>query len=206
MKTSINLLPATYRQQMLLKRILRQWLVIGLILCLFLTGASLIVYGRLRDSQLQHQQLETRAEPHRQLLKENVQLENDLKTLQQKQSAIKLIANAKVHLQTLGMISQNASQLGDKLQILDFTLDKKPAPTLSRKENTKTPSSTAVNTPLEPTMSLRLQGLTEDETTVAGFIKILENNEELQSVNLKSIRRKEYYNRVMQVFEIECLL
>lgn len=203
MKAYHNLLPMKFQKQLLLRKVLRRWMIIGGTAILLMLGISFLKYSSMNEGQNRLDRLNEQAKPLRNLTVSNNQLRQKIKTLSEKKQTIASIANANVHLQLLGLISQNASYRSNNLQVIGYTLEE-----TSRGQKT-TPSKVAKNklqtVESSPQMRLNLKGIAVDEATVAGFMKSLENENLFESVNLKSINRVELSNKTIQSYQIICL-
>ena len=205
MSTHLNLLPLKFRQQAVIKRIIRQWLAVGGVVGLVLLSLSLFTNSQLTAEKIRVATLNEQAEPIRELMSSNRELEAQLQELQLKKESIDNITNSNLHLQTLGIISQNAKQLQDNLQVIHFSLEETARPQFRQDSVTASPQTETPPETSRRSMRLKLRGLSVDEASVANFIALLEGKNRFQRVDLKSIDRTEISNFTMQTFEIECL-
>jgi hypothetical protein len=122
MKTAINLLPASFQRQLVLRRRVLQW---GVVLGVGLVAASAIRWSDVREHQALAQRLELlerEHQPTRRMLQELVNMRRELDQLQQLEKTAQELEYQRPALALLGILSQVGQQTGGRLRITRLEL------------------------------------------------------------------------------------
>ena len=122
MRTMINLLPQSFRRQQILRKRLMQWT--SIISAVLVTGWGWHWYEMREDRQLT-QQLETLSREHaptQTMLKQLVEMRQQLKELQQQETVAKELDCQRNALTLLGVISDTAQKTKGRLRVTKFEL------------------------------------------------------------------------------------
>jgi hypothetical protein len=120
MKSVINLLPAAYRRQRMLRCRAAQWTTVVCVVLLVVWAAR---WYRLREYYALSQQLEAVARegrPAQAMLTEITHMRQQLRQLQQQETVAKELERQRQVLTMLGLISQAAQQSDGKLRVSQF--------------------------------------------------------------------------------------
>jgi hypothetical protein len=122
MKTALNLLPASFQRQLLLRRRVLQW---GIVLGICLVAASAVRWNDVREHQALAQRLdllEREHQPTRRMLQELVNMRRELDQLQQLEKTAQELEYQRPALALLGVLSQVGEATGGRLRITKLEL------------------------------------------------------------------------------------
>lgn len=122
MRTAINLLPQSFRRQQILRKRLVQWA--SIISAVLVTGWGWHWYEMREDRQLT-QQLETLSREHaptQTMLKQLMEMRQQLKELEQQETVAKELDCQRNALTLLGVISDSAQKTKGRLRVTKFEI------------------------------------------------------------------------------------
>ena len=122
MRTTINLLPQSFRRQQILRKRVVQWT--SIISAVLVTGWGWHWYEMREDRQLT-QQLETLSREHaptQTMLKQLVDMRQQLKELEQQETVAKELDCQRNALTLLGVISDSAQKTKGRLRVTKFEI------------------------------------------------------------------------------------
>lgn len=117
MKTTINLLPPSFRKKQMLRRRAIQWTVM---ICLVIVGSWASHWYELREQHLLSQELEVLTREHlptQRMLKQLVQMRQRLSSIQQHEQVAHELESQRSALALLGAVSRSAQRTGGRLQV-----------------------------------------------------------------------------------------
>jgi Tfp pilus assembly protein PilN len=135
MKTSINLLPASYQRQLMVRRRAYQW---GIVLALGLMAAAVVRMSDLREYSMLSQRLDllTREhQPTQQMLRQLVAMRDELSELHQLEQVAKELEYQRPALFLLGLLSEIGERTGGRLRVTKLELTGLQHPSSARKSD-----------------------------------------------------------------------
>jgi len=133
MKTSINLLPASYQRQLMLRRRVYQW---GIVLAMGLLAAGIMRMRDVREYSTLSQRLDLLAREHQptqQMLRRLVDMREELSELYQLEQVAKELEYQRPALFLLGLLSEIGEQTGGRLRVTKLELTGLQHPSTARK-------------------------------------------------------------------------
>lgn len=196
MRASINLLPVTFRRQLMMRRRLTQWCVVVCALVLVMWVARSY---KLREYYVLGQQQEVLEREHRPLkamVKEITHMRQQLEDLDQQEVIAKELDHQRNVLALLGAVSQIAEQSNGKLRLTDFQLvDLQSSPSGDRQQASGSHGG-----------NFTLQGVSLDRPAVAELLDKLQHSGLFQSVELASLKERQEGQVSLQDFQVVCNL
>jgi hypothetical protein len=193
MKNMINLLPASYRRQQIVRSRAYQWsLVVGVVLLL----GWIFHWYELREQQAMAQRLELLRREHQPtqlMLKQLVDMRQKLVDLEQQERIARELENQRNALTLLGAISGAAQSTNGRLRVTNLELT-----------NFQDHSGTEIAaSPLAQTSGLRLEGLALDNPAVAELIEGLQESGIFSRVEF-TLQEREDIDSSLRHYEVRC--
>jgi len=191
MRTMINMLPASYRRQQIVRNRAVQWTTI--IAAVLATGWTWH-WIEMREHTYLSQRLEVLSREHaptQMMLKQVVDMRHQLKELQQQESVAKELETQRNALKLLAVISDTAQKTKGRLRVTKFEL-------ANFQNSGKTDAGAASNS---PPGGLVLSGISLDNRSVADFHDGLQHSGIFSHVELKL---KERDGLTLRDFEVRC--
>ena len=193
MRTMINILPASYRRQQIIRNRAVQWTTI--IVAVLATGWTWH-WLEMREQTYLSQRLEVLSREHaptQMMLKQLVDMRHQLKELQQQESVAKELETQRNALTLLGVISDTAQKTKGKLRVTKFELT-------NFQNAGKADAAAAGNSP--PPGGLLLSGVSLDNPAVAELLDGLQHSGIFSHVEL--LKLKERDGLTLRDYEVRC--
>ena len=194
MRTSINLLPASFRRQQILRRRATQW---SSILCVVLFSGWAWHWYEMREDRALAQQLEVvereHAPTHR-LIQQLVDMRTKLEQLQQQEAVARELEHRRNALTLLGVISQTARQTGGRLRLMRMEL--------TNFQNSGSGGSTAAGA--GSSSGLLLSGVSLDNPSVVELLDGLQGSGIFSRVELLASKEREAAEVALRDYEVRC--
>lgn len=193
MRTTINILPASYRRQQIIRNRAMQWTTI--IVAVLATG-WIWHWLEMREHTYLSQRLEVLSREHaptRMMLKQLVDMRHQLKELQQQESVAKELETQRNALTLLGVISDTAQKTKGKLRVTKFELT-------NFQNAGKGDASAAGNSP--PPGGLVLSGVSLDNPAVAELLDGLQHSGIFSRVELLKLKERDGLS--LRDYEVRC--
>jgi hypothetical protein len=190
MRTAINLLPQSFRRQQIIRKRLVQWTTI--ISAVLLTGWGWHWYEMREDRQLT-QQLETLSREHaptQAMLKQLMEMRQQLKELEQQETVAKELDCQRNALTLLGVISDSAQKSKGRLRVTKFEISNFQS-AQGASDGTKTPG-------------LSVSGVSLDNPAVAELLDGLQNSGVFRKVELLTLKEREDKESALRDYEVRC--
>jgi Tfp pilus assembly protein PilN len=194
MKYSINLLPASFRRQQMLRNRAYQW---SAAICLVLVAGWFFHWYELREQRAMEQRLEvlTREnEPTQVMLRQLVEMRKKLVDLQQQELIARELEHQRNALTLLGVISQAAQKTDGRLRITHLELA----------DFQSQPTTDAAGAPAAQGGGLRLEGVSLDNPSVAELVMGLQQSGIFSRVELLAVNEQENSDSSQRRYEIQC--
>lgn len=194
MKTMINLLPASYRRQLLARRRAIQW---GSILCTVLVSGWVWHWYERREGVLLSQQLESlkrEQAPTQTMLQQLVAMRQTLADLEQQEAVVKELEYQRNALTLLGVISSTARSTNGRLRVTKLEL--------TNFQNTQPPAAATARS--APSSGLLLSGVSLDNPAVAELLDGLQDSGIFRRVELLTLREREEGTLSLRDYEVRC--
>jgi Tfp pilus assembly protein PilN len=191
MKTAINLLPQSFRRQEVLRRRLVQWALI--ISAVLVTGWGWHWY-EMRENRQLTQQLETLSREHaptQAMLKQLVEMRQQLKELQQQEMVAKELDCQRNALTLLGVISDSAQKTKGRVRVTSFVINNFQA----------APGAADIVAAKPP--GLTVNGISLDNPAVAELLDGLQNLGVFRRVELAVLKEKDK-EAALRDYEVRC--
>lgn len=191
MKTAINLLPQSFRRQQILRKRGQQWAII--ISTVLVIGWGWHWYEMCEDRQLV-QQLETLTREHaptQTMLKQLVEMRQQLKELEQQEAVAKELDCQRNALTLLGVISESAQKTKGRLRVTKFEID--------NFQGAQGTSDTAGKT-----AGVTVGGVSLDSVAVTELWNGLQNSGLFKKVELKNLKEREDKISNLRDYELRC--
>jgi Tfp pilus assembly protein PilO len=191
MRTTINLLPQSFRRQQVLRNRVVQWA--SIISAVLVTGWGWHWYEMRQGRQLT-QQLETLSREHaptKAMLAELVQMRKQLKELQQQEAVAKELDYQRNALKLLGVISESAHKTKGRLRVTNFKISN---------------FQTAQSGPDGATVpaGLTINGVSLDNPAVAELLGGLQKSGIFRRVELSMLKEREDKDAALRDYEVRC--
>lgn len=192
MRSMINLLPASYRRQQMLRNRMTQWAA---------AIAAVLIVGwgwhwlEMREQAQLRQQLDVLSREHaptRTMLQQVVDMRRQLKELDQHEVVAKELESQRNALTLLGVISDTAQKAGGRLRITKLEL--------SNFQQVSQGNAAAANG--QVTSGLVLVGVSLDNPSVAELMDGLKHSGLFSKVDLKTL--KERQGAGLRDYEVRC--
>ena len=193
MRTMINILPASYRRQQIIRNRAVQWTTI--VVAVLATGWTWH-WLEMREQTYLSQRLEVLSREHaptRMMFKQLVDMRHQLKELQQQESVAKELETQRNALTLLGVISNTAQKTKGRLRVTKFELT-------NFQNAGKTDAAAAGNSP--PPGGLVLSGVSLDNPAVAELLDGLQHSGIFSHVEL--LKLKERDGLTLRDYEVRC--
>jgi hypothetical protein len=193
MKTMVNLLPQSFRRQQILRKRTIQW--VSIISVVLVTGWGWHWYDMREDRQLT-QQLETLSREHaptQTMLKQLMEMRQQLVELQQQEAVAKELECQRNALTLMGVISDTARKTKGKLRVMKFELN-----------SFQSSSSGGPATNGGKPIGLMLNGVALDNPSVAELIDGLQKSGIFSNVDLKALKEREDKDASLRDYEVKC--
>jgi Tfp pilus assembly protein PilN len=189
----VNMLPASYRRQQILRSRLLQW---GTMIVIVLVGGWMWHWLEMR----QHIQLTQRLDvlsrenaPTQTMLKQVVDMRRQLKELEQQEAVAKELETQRNALTLLGVISETAQKTGGRLRVTRLEL--KNFQTVGKPTGAGEGAGPA---------GLLLSGVSTDNSAVQGFLKGLQGAGIFNKVECLKVKQREERLTSMWDYEVRC--
>ncbi|MEX2309475.1 MAG: PilN domain-containing protein [Pirellulales bacterium] len=195
MKTSINLLPASYRRQLMLRRRAVQW---SCAICVVLLSSWVWMWSEQREGLAIAQELEVLEREHvptQRMLQEVVDMRGKLEQLQQHEAIARELEQGRSALTLLGVISRTAQQTGGRLRVTKLELTD-----FQNATHVGGPASTTV----VPASGLLLSGVSLDNPAVLELLDGLQDAGIFRRVELGESKERQDAEASLRDYQIRC--
>jgi Tfp pilus assembly protein PilN len=189
----VNILPASYRRQQILRSRLLQW---GSMIVLVLVGGWAWHWLEMRQHMHLTQRLDVLSREHaptQTMLKQVVDMRRQLKELEQQEAVAKELETQRNALTLLGVISETAQKTGGRLRVTRLEL----------KDFQAVGKSTGAGPGAAPA-GLLLAGVSTDNSAVQGFLKGLQGSGIFNKVECLKVKQHEEHLTSMWDYEVRC--
>lgn len=160
MTASPNLLPTSWQRRVHVRRRLRQWSLLWMLVTIVGVGICGFEYSALARQNNQLKQLEREAAPLQIKLRDTANLMSRLAQLDERESLLRALDSLGRPLQVLGMISHSTAPVADKLRVTQFRLKSCNLPAAPGKKDAIA----------QPMTLVELRGAASDDLAVASFV------------------------------------
>jgi len=191
MRTAINLLPQSFRRQQILRKRVLQWS--SIISVVLVTGWGWHWYEMKEDRQLT-QQLETLSREHaptQTMLKQLVDMRQQLKELEKQETVAKELDCQRNALTLLGVISDSAQKSKGRLRVTKFDIS----------------NFQSVQSGPDPTgkvAGLTVSGVSLDNPAVGELLDRLQKSGVFRRVELLTLKERENKDAALRDYEVRC--
>lgn len=192
--TTINLLPATLRRRLAVRRGLRQWAVRWGLVALFAIGTWAVAWSETRKLQADVDASELDSGGIRRLKNIGQTFDDQITRLEAKRRTLLAVADNRAALATLAVVGRAAKDVGGSVQIDDFSY---------RESRTSTGGSRTLNA---RRITVDLAGVAENYSAVGRFVAALEKSGVFARVHLQSSRDTAAGAGKRRHFRLQCLL
>jgi hypothetical protein len=192
MRTNINLLPQSFRRQQVLRKRLIQWSTI--ISAVLLAGWCWNWY-ELREARQLTRQLETLSREHaptQAMLKQLMEMRQQLVVLQQQETVAKELDCQRNALTLFGVVSETARKAKGRLRVTKFEI--------SSFQSTSTGGDNAAT----KAPGLKLSGVSLDNPAVPELLDGLQKSGVFNRVELLTLKEREDKEAALRDFEVQC--
>jgi type IV pilus assembly PilN-like protein len=192
MRTTINLLPQSLRRQQVLRKRLIQWSTI--ISAVLVTGWGWHWY-EMREGRQLTQQLETLSREHaptQTMLKQLMQMRQQLVVLQQQETVAKELDSQRNALTLFGLVSETARKTKGRLRVTKFEIS-------SFQSTSAGGDNAATKGP-----GLTLNGMSLDNPAVPELLDGLQKSGVFKRVELLTLKEHEDKDAALRDFEVRC--
>jgi Tfp pilus assembly protein PilN len=194
MKTTIDLLPASYRRQQIVRRRAVQWVsVIGIVLV-----AGWVCHRvEVREDKALSQQLEALTREHaptRTMLRQVVNMRKQLDELQQQETVAKELENQRNALSLLGAISRAAHVSEGRLRVTKMELTNFQMPAALDGANGQGVQASGV----------AFSGVSLDTPSVTELLDGLQHSGLFSRVKLLTLKKREEKGTALRDYEVRC--
>jgi Tfp pilus assembly protein PilN len=193
-KNNINLLPASFRRQQMLRNRIYQW---SAAICVVLVMGWLFHWYELREQRAMAQRLEVLTREHQPtqvMLRQLVDMRQKLVDLEQQERIARELEHQRNALTLLGVISQTAQKTSGRLRITELELINFQSP--------QTPDKAGA--PGAQASGLRLEGVSLDNRTVAELFVGLQQSGIFRRVEMGDVKGEESESTSQWRYEIKC--
>jgi hypothetical protein len=194
MKDTINLLPASYRRQQILRKRAFQW---SAIMSGVLVAGWALHWYELHEHQALSQQLEVlrrEHQPTQTMLRQLVDMRQALGELQQQETIARELEDQRTALTLLGVISQAAQKTNGRLRVTKLEL------TNFQSLNTAQAAGPSAGEP----SGLQLTGVSLDYPAVAELVDGLQRSGIFSVVELNSMTERENSEDALRDYVVRC--
>ena len=192
MRSAINLLPQSIRRQQILRRRVLQWA--SIISAVLVTGWSWHWY-EMRENRQLTQQLETLSREHaptQAMLKQLVEMRQQLKELEQQEMVAKELDCQRNALTLLAIISDSAQKTKGRLRVTKFEI-----------KNFQTIQSSG-DSAAANNAGLTVAGMSLDNPAVAELLDGLQKSGVFRRVELSTLKEHEDKEAALRDYEVRC--
>jgi hypothetical protein len=193
MKTRINLLPASYRRQQIIRNRLVQW---SSIISFVLVGGWAWHWYEMRENRALTQQLgvlERLHAPTQRMIQQLVDMRQKLEQLQQQEVVARELDHQRTTLTLLGLISQTAQQTGGRVRLTKLELT-----------NFQQLRATGDSPAAGGRAGLLLGGVSIDNPAVGEVLDGLQDSGIFSRVELLALKEREGAANALRDYEIRC--
>jgi hypothetical protein len=190
MRTAINLLPQSFRRKQILRKRVLQWT--SIISAVLLTGWSWHWY-EMREYRHLKQQLETLSRenaPTQAMLKQLVDMRQQLKELEQQEMVAKELDCQRNAMTLLGVISESAQKTKGRLRVTKFEI--------------KNFQQSGSDTGAASIAGLTVGGVSLDNPAVAELLDGLQRAGVFRRVELATLKEREDKDAALRDYEVRC--
>jgi Tfp pilus assembly protein PilN len=196
----VNLLPGSFRRQLIIRRCLSSWLLVWAA-CITLSLAVLAQrFGTLMSERNALAEMEASAEPIRQLMTDAVQLQNQLREQQQRVHRFQELAPQDKSLSLLAILSTRAQSIAGRVQVRRLALINSAA----RASSASSPPGVTAGGPQGATGQVIMEAVAEDDDAVASFLRSLRAANVFRHVELKSCSQWGKADDDQRKFDVMC--
>ncbi|HEX5471336.1 MAG TPA: PilN domain-containing protein [Lacipirellulaceae bacterium] len=191
MKTTVNLLPQSFRRQQMLRKRMTQWA--SIIALMLLTGWAWH-WNEMREYRHISQQLETLSREHaptQKMLKQIIQMRQQLVELQQQEDVVKELDGQRNALTLLGVVSDTARKTKGRLRVAKLELDNFQGSDVGDANATKPPE-------------LILNGESLDNPAVAELLDGLQKSGIFSRVELLTLKQRGEKAASLRDYVVRC--
>jgi hypothetical protein len=195
MKTAINLLPQSFRRQQILRRRLVQWTSI---ISIVLLAGWAWHWNEMREYRQLAEQLETLTREHaptQTMLKQLIQMRQQLVDLQQQEAIAKELDSQRNALTLMGVVGDTARKTNGRLRVTKFELN--------NFQGAQMGGASAAGAPSKPA-GLVLDGVSLDNPAVAELIEGLQKSGLFSRVDLLTLKEREDKDAVLRDYQVKC--
>jgi Tfp pilus assembly protein PilN len=192
MRTSINLLPQSFRRQQILHKRVVQWT--SIISAVLATGWGWHWY-EMRENRQLTQQLETLSREHaptQTMLKQLVEMRQQLKELEQQETVAKELDCQRNALTLLGVVSDSAQRTKGRLRVTKFEI--------SNFQSTQGGGDNGA----AKAAGLTVNGVSLDNPAVAELLDGLQKSGVFKRVELLTLKEREDKDAALRDYEVRC--
>jgi len=192
MRTAINLLPQSFRRQQVLRKRVVQWA--SIISAMLVTGWGWHWY-EMREGRQLTAQLETLSREHaptQAILKQLVEMRQQLKELQQQESVAKELDCQRNALTLLALVSDSARKTKGRLRVTKFEIN-----------NFQAASSDGGNGAAKAA-GFTVNGASLDNPAVAELLDGLQKSGVFRRVELATLKEREDKDAALRDYEVRC--
>ncbi len=201
-KPSVNLVPVAYRRRLLVRRRLRQWVIVWVLAGTAMGTAGVSEYGRLQRQRETLARLEERCRPLRETEQDTQRIQQQLAVLGDRESLLAKLARSNPPAQLIGLVGLAAHGEEHLIRIGEFHL-RTTTSRVMREERDEQGQVKRVPADIEK-RQLALHGLGVDGMAVARFVSQLRQTGAFDSVMLKSSIEVPGQTSQTSLFEVEC--
>jgi hypothetical protein len=194
MKNSINLLPASFRRQQILRQRAYQW---SAAICLVLVAGWIFHLYEQHEQQAMVQRLEVLKREHQPtqlMLRQLVDMRQKLVDLEEQERIARELERQRNALTLLGVVSQTAQKTNGRLRVTNLELTNFQSQ----------PAMDTAGSPVEQTGGLRLEGVSLDNPAVAELVVGLEQSGLFRRVELNTLNERQDVDTSLRHYEIRC--
>lgn len=194
MKTMINILPASYRRQQVVRKRVVQWTTI---ISVVLVSGWVWHWHEMQEDKHLSQQLEVLSRenaPTQTMLKQLVAMRQELQELEQQETVAKELETQRNALTLFGVISKTAQKTKGRLRVTKLEL------TNFQNAGKLEGASTAA----PPAGGLLLTGISLDNPAVAELLDGLQHSGLFSRVDLKTLKEREDKDMSLRDYEVIC--
>jgi len=195
MRNNVNLLPASFRRQQMVRNRIYQWSALISVVLLIGWGSH---WYELREQQSLEQRLdvlEREHQPTQVMLRQLVAMRQKLVDLEQQEHIASELEHQRHALTLLGVISQTTSKTNGKLRVTKMDLTNFQSPSSDQ----AVPSTTN-----EQFAGFHLEGVSLDNPSVTELIDGLEKSGIFSHVELLTVTEKQESDLTLRHYEVRC--
>ena len=195
MQTYVNLLPTRTAVTALLLRRVRQWSFVALSALFLVVVGSILEWKRIESIQAKLKRLENQVAPLPILQREVDHMQQQLDQCNARATLAAQLVDDRSMLSLIGLVSRAANESAGKVCVRQLSVETVSAP--GRRD-----PGAAGNVSLR---KLQLEGLGEDNLSVARFVAALRGSRVFYEVQLKASEWTQQDDRKFRNYELECI-